>query len=103
MKNEKLIADTFNKYFADITKTLQLKKHQKFDGQPLSSITEYSKNNASVIKIKEKYGTQKNSFSFTLFSKDKRHKAINLLLLIKHLHLTFLLTHFSPVSHFYTS
>ena len=50
MKNEKLIADTFNKYFADIAKTLQLKKHQNFDGQPLSSITEYSKNNASVIE-----------------------------------------------------
>ena len=31
MKNEKLIADTFNKYFADITKTLKLKKHPCFD------------------------------------------------------------------------
>ena len=31
MKNEKLIADTFNKYFADITKTLKLKNHPRFD------------------------------------------------------------------------
>ena len=35
MKNEKLIADTFNDYFADITKTLKLKKHPNFDGQSL--------------------------------------------------------------------
>ena len=32
IKNEKLIADTFNNYFADITKTLKLKKHIYFDG-----------------------------------------------------------------------
>ena len=32
IKNEKLIADTFNNYFADITKTLKLKKHPNFDG-----------------------------------------------------------------------
>ena len=35
IKNEKLIADTFNNYFADITKTLKLKKHPNFDGQSL--------------------------------------------------------------------
>ena len=51
MKNEKLIANTFYKYFADITKTLKLKIHLNFDGQFLSSITEYFKNNESVIKI----------------------------------------------------
>ena len=34
IKNETLIADTFNNYFADITKTLKLKKHPNFDGQP---------------------------------------------------------------------
>ena len=38
IKNEKLIADTFNNYFADITKTLKLKKHPNFDGQSLSII-----------------------------------------------------------------
>ena len=32
IKNDKLIADTFNNYFADITKTLKLKKHPHFDG-----------------------------------------------------------------------
>ena len=57
IKNEKLIADTFNNYFADITKTLKLKKHPNFDGQSLFSITDYLKNNESVIKIKEKYNT----------------------------------------------
>ena len=45
IKNVKLIADTFNNYFADITKTIKLKKHSTFDGQPLSSITDYIKNN----------------------------------------------------------
>ena len=43
IKNEKLIADTFNNYFADITKTLKLKKHPNFDGQSLFSITVTSK------------------------------------------------------------
>ena len=54
MKNEKLIADNFNNYFAHITKTLKLKKHSNFESQSLSSITDYFKNNESVIKIKEK-------------------------------------------------
>ena len=76
IKNEKLIADTFNNYFADITKTLKLKKHPNFDGQSLFSITDYFKNNESVIKIKEKYNTQENSFSFTLLSKEDNIKAI---------------------------
>ena len=68
LKFTKLIADTFNNYFADIKKTLKLKKHPNFDGQSLSSITDYLKNNEIVIKIKEKYNTQENSFWFTLFS-----------------------------------
>ena len=41
MKNEKLIADPFNNYFADITKTLKLKKHPNFESQSLFSITDY--------------------------------------------------------------
>ena len=36
IKNDKVIADTFNNYFANITKTLKLKKHPNFDGQSLS-------------------------------------------------------------------
>ena len=67
MKNEKLLADTFNNYFADITKTLNLKKHQNIYDQSLSSITDCFKNNESVIKIKEKHYTQKNSFLFTFY------------------------------------
>ena len=55
IKNVKLIADTFNNYFADIIKTLKLKKHPNFVGQSLFSIADYFKNNESVIKIKEKY------------------------------------------------
>ena len=43
IKNEKLIADTFNNYFADITKTLKLKKHPNFDGQSPFNITDYFK------------------------------------------------------------
>ena len=62
IKTEKLIADTFNNYSVDITKTLKLKKRPNFDGQSLFSITDYFKNNGSVIKIKEKYNTQENSF-----------------------------------------
>ena len=53
-----------------------MKKHPNFDGQSLFSITDYFKNNESVIKIKEKYNTQENSFSFTLFSKEDILKAI---------------------------
>ena len=47
-----------------------MNKDPNFDGQSLSSITDYFKNNGSVIKIKEKYETQENSFSFALFSKE---------------------------------
>ena len=47
--NEKHIADTFNNYSVDITKTLKLKKYP--NGQSL--FTDYFKNNESVIKIKE--------------------------------------------------
>ena len=53
-----------------------MKKHPNFDGQFLFSITDYFKNNESVIKIKEKYNTQENSFSLTLFSKEDILKAI---------------------------
>ena len=73
IKNEKIVAGTFNNYFADITKTIKLKKHPNFHGQSLFSITNYFKNNESVIKIKEKYNTQENSFSF---SKEDILKAI---------------------------
>ena len=69
IKNEKLIADTFNIYFANITKTLKLNKHPNFDGQSLFSFTDYFKNSESVIKIKEKYNTQENSFSLLYFQK----------------------------------
>ena len=47
-----------------VQKTLKLKKHLNFDGQSLFSITDYFKNDESVIKIKEKYDIQVNSFSF---------------------------------------
>ena len=40
---KKLTADTFNNYFADITKTLKLKKHPNFDGQSPFNITDYFK------------------------------------------------------------
>ena len=53
-----------------------MKKHTNFDGQSLFGITDYFKNNESVIKIKEKYNTRENSFSFTLFSKEDILKAI---------------------------
>ena len=75
-KNEQPVADTFYKYLADITKTLKLKKHTNFDGQSLSSITDYFKNNESLIKIQEKNYIQENSFSFPLFSKVDILKAI---------------------------
>ena len=54
MKNDRLISDTFNNYFADIRKTLKLKKNPHFDSQSLFSITDYFKNNESVVKSKEK-------------------------------------------------
>ena len=76
IKSDKLIADNFNNYFADIAKSLKLKKHPNFDGQSLFSITDYFENDESVIKIKEKYDTQANSFSLTLFSKEDILKAI---------------------------
>ena len=40
---KKLTADTFNNYFADITKTLKLKKHPNFHGQSPFNITDYFK------------------------------------------------------------
>ena len=61
LKNEKLIAYTFNNYFADVTKTLKSKKHRNFDGHSLSSITDYLKNNERVIKIKENCDTKENT------------------------------------------
>ena len=76
IKNDKVIADPFNNYFADITETLKLKKHPHFDGQSLFSITDYFKNSKRARKIKEKYDTQENSFSFTLFPKEEILKAI---------------------------
>ena len=57
-----------------------MKKHPNFDGQSLFSITDYFKNNENIIKIKEKYDTQENSFSFTLFPKEDILKAIKSLL-----------------------
>ena len=48
-KNEKLIANTFNNHFADITKSLKLKKYPNCYGQSLSSIIDYFKNNESGI------------------------------------------------------
>ena len=59
--SEKWKADTFNNYFADVTKTLKLKKHPNFDGHSLSSITDYLKNNERVIKIKENCDTKENT------------------------------------------
>ena len=44
--------------------------------QSLFSITDYFKSNESVIKMKEEYNTQENSFSFTLFSKEDILKAM---------------------------
>ena len=61
---EKLTAGSFNNYNADSAKTLKLKRHLNFDGQSLFSMTDYFKNDESVIKIKEKYDIQENSFSF---------------------------------------
>ena len=43
MKNDRLTSDTFNNYFADIRKTLKLKKNPHFDSQSLFSITDYFK------------------------------------------------------------
>ena len=54
MKNDKIIGGAFNNYFAGMTKSPKLKKHLNFDGQSLSSITDYFKNNECVIKIIEK-------------------------------------------------
>ena len=77
MKSEKLIADTFNNCFPHITKTLKLKKNPNFDGHSLSSITDYFKNNDSVIRIKEKNYAQENTLSFTLFAKEDILRAIS--------------------------
>ena len=76
MKTKKLIVNTFNNYFADIAKPLKLKKLPNFDDQSPFSITDYFKNNESVIKIKEMHDTQENLFSFTLFSKEDILKAM---------------------------
>ena len=79
IKKKKLAANSFKNYFANIVKTLKLKKHPNLDGQLLASINEYFKNNEIVIKIKRKYDTQEYSFSFTLFSKEDIPKPIKVL------------------------
>ena len=71
IKNEKLVADTFNNYFADIAKSLKLKKHLNFHSQSLSSIMYYFKNDEGVIKVNEMHDTRENLFSFTLFPKEE--------------------------------
>ena len=69
IKNDKLIADTFNKYFADITKTLKLKKHPNFDGQSLFSFADYFKNNEKVKKLKKSIILKRTHFHLLYFQK----------------------------------
>ena len=67
IKSVKIIADTFNNYFVDITKTLKLKKHPNFDGQSLFNINDYFKNNESVRSWKVQFiSTQKNLLTLSM-------------------------------------
>ena len=68
MKNDKIIGGAFNNYFAGMTKSLKLKKHLNFDGQSLSSITDYFKNNECVIKIIEKKKKKSMILKITYFN-----------------------------------
>ena len=68
MKNDKIIGGAFNNYFAGMTKSPKLKKHLNFDGQSLSSITDYFKNNECVIKIIEKKKKKSMILKITYFN-----------------------------------
>ena len=45
----------------------KLKKHQNFDGQSLSGITECLIDNESAINVQEKCNNEESSLSFSLF------------------------------------
>ena len=59
-ENEKLLVDTFNNYICRHQKTSSVEKHPNFDGQSLSIITDYFKDNEIVVKINKKCDTQEN-------------------------------------------
>ena len=77
IKDDQKIANTFNDFFVNITKTLKLKKQPDFDSESISSITDKFLDNESVIKIKEKLQINENSFSFRPFTETDIVNIIN--------------------------
>mgnify|MGYP001792265277 CR=1 FL=1 len=78
IKDQRIVAEEFNNYFTDITKSLELKKTKSFNSNhSISDIINHFKNSESVIKIKEQCNENAESFSFTAFKKEEIIKILN--------------------------
>ena len=66
---DKEIAETMNKYFVNIIKTLPLKRSKKYDNNDIDILTSQFKDHASIKKIKLSYPEIiPDTFNFTLVS-----------------------------------
>ena len=76
---DKEIAETMNKYFVNITKTLRLKRSKKYDTNYIDILTSQFKDRASIKKIKLSYPEiVSDTFKFTLVSsEDLKNEIMN--------------------------
>ena len=77
---DKEIAETMNKYFVNITKTLGLKRSKKYNTNDIDILTSQFKDHASIKKIELSYPEiVPDTFKFTLVSsKDVKKEIMNL-------------------------
>ena len=74
---DKEIAETMNKYFVNIIKTLRLKRSKKYDTNYIDILTSQFKDHASIKKIKLSYPEIiPDTFNFTLVSPEDVKKEI---------------------------
>ena len=80
MHKDKEIAETMNKYFVNITKTLRLKRSKKYNTNDIDILTSQFKDHASIKKIKLSYPEIiSDTFNFTLVSpEDVKKEVMNL-------------------------
>ena len=74
---DKEIAETMNKYFVNITKTLRLKRSKKYNTNDIDILTSQFKDHASIKKIELSYPEiVPDTFKFTLVSSEDVKKEI---------------------------
>ena len=74
---DKEIAETMNKYFVNITKTLRLKRSKKYNTNDIDILTSQFKDHASIKKIELSYlEIVPDTFKFTLVSSEEVKKEI---------------------------